>query len=224
MGGFDPTAVEHCQRRMKNCPHIVQAGLQHIAAMNVLRENGVDGIEHFVRAGGWHCRQRYGFFDAKNAGMAGAFRPAGKDECFGFGDRRFGGAAGQAQGFCKFDGSASTARVEHNDVVIPQIGRKGGGNVAVRGRWDHHHDQLTVFERFGRVIRHQFECAEAIQARRVDQVNSAAFSDDLNVSEGPIVQDHIFAEQGHIGGHGFPAISGPDDSNLISIVHEILLL
>jgi len=84
VGGLNPAGVQQCDGGVEDRAHVVQPGLEHVAAVDVLRVNVVDGVQHrAVFSGGQGC-QRNGLLDAEDARVAGSFGAAGVDEGFGF--------------------------------------------------------------------------------------------------------------------------------------------
>jgi len=129
---------------MEDGAHVVETGLEHVAAVDELRVCGPERIQHGLGARRGQRCQRHSFLHAEDARLGRAVAAAGVDEGPGLGHRHVGTAALVAQHFHEFDGAASAPRVQYDDLPILQVRGAALRHIAVRGGWRHDHDDLGI--------------------------------------------------------------------------------
>ena len=112
VGGFNPAGIEQGDGWVEDGAHVVQPGLQHVSAVNILWENAVDGVQHGAVLGGGQGCQRNGLFNPEDARVAGPLRTAGVDKGLRLGDDGLARAVVLPQHLHEFNRSAGAPRVQ----------------------------------------------------------------------------------------------------------------
>ena len=112
VGGLDPAGIQQGQGRVEDGAHVVHPGVQHVHAVDELRIDRLDGLQHALVADGRQGRQRDGFLDPEDARLGRAIRAAGVNEGLRLGNGHIRRAALVPQHLGKFQRPAGAPRMQ----------------------------------------------------------------------------------------------------------------
>ncbi len=128
---LDPPGIEQRQRGVEDCPHVVQPGVEHIFGRDELRIDRRERCQRFLCARRRERRNRHRELGAEDARFRWAIAARRKEESLRLADDGITVTATLDERLFELQCPAGTSRMQHDDVVVAQIGCRRQRNIAV---------------------------------------------------------------------------------------------